>query len=97
MTYHHIGAERRTVVRKKHFKGQRYNDFVLLKALFNQDLSQAVLEKSKKDIDLIIQRDYSYEIFNRLVDRKDSIDVEFLYRSYLESIKDADELARIFL
>lgn len=76
-----------------------FNDFVLLKAIFNSSLHDAVQSKDKESILKIINSQYIYELENGFIKNHNTviengflmdIDVEYLYTECNERMKDDD-------
>ncbi|KAA9007343.1 hypothetical protein F4V43_02330 [Paenibacillus spiritus] len=64
------------------------NEFILLKALYDEDLSNAVLDKDIIRIDVILNSEkYEYEMKNGFVDYK-PINIEYVHQQHTAEIKD---------
>lgn len=69
----------------------KLNDFILLKATFNMELSDAVLNKDQEAIEELLNAEYAYEIENGFV-KMEVIDVDRLYKVHLEEINDEEAM-----
>lgn len=70
------------------------NDFILLKALYNEQLHNAVLVRDRVYIHAIINERYSDELENGFV-RLEAINTERLYKEHTKQLKDEDMLKRM--
>jgi hypothetical protein len=72
----------------------KLNDWVLLKAIFNQRLSDAVLEKDEARIRQIIDDEYISEKENEFI-KEEPLDMERLYKEHNENINDEELIRRL--
>lgn len=75
---------------------QRLNDFICLKAIFNEELGKAVEEKSYNSVSKITWENYAEEI-EELSVKLEGIDVDYIYNEYITMLKNDLELARLLL
>jgi hypothetical protein len=70
------------------------NDFILLKAIYNESLHNAVLAKDKARIEAIVQERYANDIQGGFV-RMEAIDTDRLYKEHTEQLKDEQMIKRM--
>jgi hypothetical protein len=62
------------------------NQFILLKAIFNEDLHHAVLAQDAEEINKIVNEKYQYELNNGFVEQE-QLNTELLYTDHTEQLK----------
>lgn len=72
----------------------KLNDWILLKAIFNQDLHNAILEKNEARIRRVIDERYIYEKENGFIE-EEPVDLERLYKEHNENINDEELIKRL--
>lgn len=72
----------------------KLNDFILLKAIYNEELSNAVLDENMKKIQEIIETRYDYELNMGFIE-VETIDTEKLHQVHLEEINDEELMKRM--
>jgi hypothetical protein len=70
------------------------NDFILLKAIYNESLHNAVLLKDNARIEAIVHERYSFELKNGFVSME-AIDTDRLYKEHMEQINDEELMQRM--
>jgi hypothetical protein len=70
------------------------NDFILLKAIYNESLHNAVLAKDKARIEKILNERYSFELQNGFVSME-PMDTDILYKEHMEQINDEELMKRM--
>jgi hypothetical protein len=72
----------------------KLNDFILLKAIYNEQLHNAVLAKDRTSIVSIVKECYIGELKDGYV-RLESIDTDRLYKEHTEQLSDDNMLKRM--
>lgn len=67
--------------------GQNMTDFILLRAMYDGDLSQAIFDKDEQMVWDIILDNYNYDIKEGIV-RLGSFDINELYMSHINEIEE---------
>lgn len=73
----------------------KLNDFILLKALFDEKLSSAILSNDTEAMVEIIESDYNYEKYNGFI-KDEPLNPQFLFDQHQRDNND-DELKKTML
>ncbi|MGC6586165.1 hypothetical protein ACPV3A_14505 [Paenibacillus sp. Dod16] len=72
----------------------KLNDWILLKAIFNQRLHNAVLEKNEDRIFQLINDEYKYEKDNGFIG-EEPIDMDRVFKEHNENINNKELINRL--
>lgn len=70
--------------------GQKLTDFILLRAMYNGDLSEAIFKKDENAIINEVFKKYLDDIYQGFV-KLEEIDVDFLYSEHIAEIEELNE------
>ncbi|OPH61759.1 hypothetical protein BC351_00515 [Paenibacillus ferrarius] len=74
----------------------KLNDFILLKAIYSEELHNAILKRDSAAMNAIVQRDYSEELEDGYVSLE-AIDTDRLFIEYSEILNDEEVMERLII
>lgn len=71
----------------------KLNDYILLKAIFNEQLHNAVMSKDMEKIERLLKTRFAYEMESFV--EPEPIDIERIYKEHVQNINDEELLRRL--
>jgi hypothetical protein len=78
---------------KKSSAGIQLNDYILLKAIYDEQLHNAILAKDQASIEAIVNEYYTINLKYDMV-RLETIDTDRLYKEHIKQLKDKDRFKK---